>query len=143
MDAQHSVERDIALDLVRRGLPVAPLIVLAAGLLRGWDGAASGAIAVAIVFANFLAAAWVMARVADNRPAAVGVAAVVGYVVRLAVIVVALLLLRHRSFVDLPTLGFVLVGTHLGLLFWEARYVSITLAAPGLHPGRPVTSGDQ
>ena len=58
-------------------------------------------------------------------------------------IVVALLLLRHRSWVDLPTLGIVLVGTHLGLLFWEAKYVSLTLAAPGLRPARPGPSGEK
>jgi hypothetical protein len=40
-------------------------------------------------------------------------------------------------------LGIVLVGTHLGLLMWEMKYVSLTLAAPGLRPARPGTSGDQ
>jgi hypothetical protein len=57
--------------------------------------------------------------------------------------VVALLLLRHQSWIDLPTFGFVLVGTYLVLLFWEAKFVSMSLAAPGLRPSRPVTSGDQ
>jgi hypothetical protein len=49
--------------------------------------------------------------------------------------------LRHVSWIDLPTLGFVLVGTHIGLLSWEAKHVSLTLAAPGLRPARP--TGDQ
>ena len=35
-----AVERDIALDIVKRGLLIAPAIILVAGLLRGWDGAA-------------------------------------------------------------------------------------------------------
>jgi hypothetical protein len=143
VDAVPTVERDVAVDMVRRGVLFAPLVVVICALVKGWDGAASGAIAVAIVFVNFLAAAAIMTRAARSGPAAIGVAAAGGYVVRLAVIVVALLLLRHQSWIHLPTLGFALVGTHLFLLLWEAKYVSLTLAAPGLRPARPGPSGDQ
>jgi hypothetical protein len=115
-----NVEREIALDLVKHGLPVAPAIILVGGLARGWAGAAG-----------------VMTRAAKHGPGAIGGAALGSYVVRLAVIVLALALLRHASWIDLPTFGFVMVGTYLGLLFWEAKYVSLTLAAPGLRPARP------
>ncbi len=140
MDAQvevPQVEREVALDLARRGAIVAPVIVLVAGLLRGWDGAASAAVALAIVVVNFLAAAAIMARAAKSGPAAIGAAAAGGYVIRLAVIVIALVLLRHQPWIDMVVLGFVLVGTHLGLLLWETNYVSLTLGAPGLRPARP------
>ena len=135
------VEREVALDIVRRGLLVAPVIVLVAGFVRGWDGAASAAIALGIVLVNFLAAAAIMTRAAKSGATAIGAAALGGYILRLAVILVALVLLRHQPWIDLPTLGFVIVGTHLGLLVWEMKYVSLTLAAPGLKPARP--SGDQ
>ena len=55
MDAQPAVEREIALDIVKHGLMVAPVVVLVAGSIRGWDGAASAAIALGIVLVNFLA----------------------------------------------------------------------------------------
>ena len=135
------VEREVALDIVRRGLMVSPAIVLVAGLIRGWDGAASAAIALGIVLVNFLAAAAIMTRAAKSGPTAIGAAALGGYIVRLAVILVALVLLRHQPFIDLKTLGITIVLTHLGLLVWEMKYVSLTLAAPGLKPARP--SGDQ
>jgi len=135
------VEREVALDLVRRGLMVSPVVVLAAGLIRGWDGAASAAIAIGIVIVNFLAAAAIMDRAARSGPTALGAAALGGYIVRLGVILVALVLLRRVSWIDMPTLGIVLVGTHIGLLTWEAKHVSLTLAAPGLRPARP--SGDK
>ena len=135
------VEREVALDIVKHGLMIAPVVVLAAGLIRGWDGASSAAIALGIVLVNFLAAAAIMSRAAKSGPTAIGAAALGGYVVRLAVILVALVLLRHQPWIDLPTLGIVIVGTHLGLLVWEMKYVSLTLAAPGLKPARP--SGDQ
>ena len=135
------VEREVALDLVKRGLIVAPIIVAVCGLIRGWDGALSALIALAIVLVNFLAAAAIMTRAAKSGPTALGAAAAGGYIVRLAVILVALVLLRHQPWIDLPMLGIVLVGTHIGLLTWEAKYVSLTLAAPGLRPARP--SGDK
>ena len=134
------VEREVALDIVRRGVMVSPLVLLIAAV-RGWDGVASAAIALGIVLVNFLAAAAIMTRAAKSGPTAIGAAALGGYVLRLAVILVALVLLRHQPWIDLPTLGFVIVGTHLGLLVWEMKYVSLTLAAPGLKPARP--SGDQ
>jgi hypothetical protein len=144
VDAQpEQVERAVALDIVRHGIVVAPFIVLVGGLVRGWDGAASAAVAIGIVLLNFLAAAAIMTRAARSGPAAIGAAALGGYVVRLGVIFGALFLLRNLSWIDLPTLGIVLVGTHLGLLFWETKYLSLSLAAPGLRPARPGPSGEK
>jgi hypothetical protein len=133
------VEREIAFDLVRRGAMVAPAIVLVCGALRGWHGVTSAALAVAIVFVNFGVAAAIMTRAASGGPTAIGIAACVGYVLRLGIVLVALLALRHQPWIDLPVFGIVLVGTHLGLLFWEMKYLSITLGAPGLRP----VQGDQ
>jgi hypothetical protein len=135
------VEREVALDIVKRGLMIAPVILIVSGLIAGWSGVASAAIGLGIVLVNFLAAAAIMSRAAKSGPTAIGAAALGGYVLRLAVILIALVLLRHQPWIDLPILGFVIVGTHLGLLVWEMKYVSLTLAAPGLKPARP--SGDQ
>ena len=143
MDAQPAVERDIALDIVKHGLIVAPVIVVIAGLTSHWDGAASAAIALGIVFVNFLLAALIVGYAARISPVAVGGAALGGYVLRLALIVVALVLLRHVSWIVLPWLGFTIVGAHLGLLFWETRYISLQLASPGLRPRGPAPMGDE
>jgi len=135
------VEREVAFDIVKRGLMVAPVVILIAGLAFGWDGAVSAAIGLGIVLVNFLAAAAIMSRAAKSGPTAIGAAALGGYVLRLAVILIALVLLRHQPWINLPVLGITIVVTHLGLLVWEMKYVSLTLAAPGLKPARP--SGDQ
>jgi len=137
------VEREVAIDIVRRGLLISPIIIGVAGLIQGKDGALSAAIALVIVLVNFLAAAAIMTWAAKSGPTAIAAAALGGYVLRLAVILVALVVLRHQPWIDLPTLGFVIVGTHMGLLVWEMKYVSLTLAAPGLKPARPGTTGDQ
>jgi hypothetical protein len=144
VDTIPAVERDIALDLVKRGLLVSPVVVLVAGLIQGVEGAIGAALGLGIVLANVLAAAYLVTWAARRSPQAAGVAALSGYVVRLAVIVGALFLLRDASWLDFATLGITLVGAHIGLLTWEARHVTLSLAAPGLRPNRPAAvSGDE
>jgi hypothetical protein len=144
VDATPAVERDIAIDMVKRGVLVAPAVVLVAGLVRGWEGAASAAIALAIVFVNFLVAASIVSWAATISNRAAGFAATIGYVVRLAVIVAVLFAFKNVSWIDFPTLGVTLVAAHVGLLTWEAKHVTLSLAAPGLRPKPPVAlSGDE
>jgi hypothetical protein len=134
-DAVPQVEREIGFDLVRRGAIVAPVIVVACGALRGWDGVISAGLAVAIVALNFAIAALIMTRAArSGGPSAIAIGACVGYLIRLGVVLGALILLHHQGWIDLPMFGIVLVATHLGLLFWEMKYLSITLGAPGRRP---------
>ena len=41
-----------------------------------------------------------------------------------------------ETWVSLKLLAITILVTHLGLLFWETRYVSATLAYPALKPRR-------
>ena len=141
VDEVPQVERQVALDLAKHGAIIAPAVILVSGLIAGWDGVLSAAIALGIVLCNFLAAAAIMTRAAKSSPGAIGAAAAGSFVVRMAVILVALIVLHNQPWINMAVLGFVLVGSVLGLLFWEMKYVSLTLAAPGLRPARP--SGDQ
>ena len=143
MDAPPPVERDLAFDIVKHGLLLAPVVIVIAGLVSGWDGTASAAIAFAIVFVNFSLAALTVGWAAKISPVAVGGAALGGYIFRLALILVALVGLRHVSWIILPWLGFTLVGAHLVLLAWETRYVSLQLAAPGLRPRGTIPTGEE
>ncbi|MDZ4827323.1 MAG: ATP synthase subunit I [Actinomycetota bacterium] len=143
MDEIPSVERDIAFDLARRGLYIAPIVILVAGLIRGVDGAVSAALALAIVLGNFLIAALSMNWAAKSGSAGlIGGVAMGGVVVRLGIILGAMLLLKDASFIDFPTFAITLLGAHMGLLTWEARYVSMSLGAPGLRPSPPVPHGE-
>lgn len=141
MGSSPPVEREIARDLARRGLIAAPAIVLVALALRGVDGATGAAIAIAIVVVNFAAAASVQGWAASRSTAVLGGVVLGGYVVRLAVVTVAMLLLRHSTWLDFPSFGVTLAATHLGLLAWEARSVSMTLAFPGLKPAGSAFGG--
>ena len=55
----------------------------------------------------------------------------------MGIVAFAVFAVKDQSWVELPLLGFSLVLTHLGLLFWETRYVSVSLAFPGLKPPPP------
>jgi putative NIF3 family GTP cyclohydrolase 1 type 2 len=47
---------------------------------------------------------------------------------------VAVLVVRDAGWFAAVPLGLTLIVTHLGLLFWELKYVSASLAFPGLKP---------
>jgi hypothetical protein len=48
-----------------------------------------------------------------------------------------LLLVADAGWVAKVPLGVTLIVTHLGLLLWETKYVSASLAFPGLKPNSP------
>lgn len=129
-----AVERQLAFDMLRRGLPVMPLVVVLAGLGWGLDGAASAALAVAVVVVNLVLAALSLAWAARISPAALMATALGGFLARMGLLTLAIWALKGQSWVELVPLAITLLVTHLGLLFWETRYVSATLAFPGLKP---------
>jgi hypothetical protein len=141
VDAAPPVERRIAVDLARHGLLVAPAVILVAGLLRGVDGAASAALGLTVVVLNFLAAALSLEWGARRGGNALFAVALGGFLFRMVSIVVVLLVADALfGWADVVVLGLTLFATHLGLLFWELRSVSFSLAAPGLQRDRPTPS---
>jgi hypothetical protein len=128
-------EAEVARDLLRRMVWVAPLFVVGSALFWGVDGALSSLFALGLVAANSAAAAALLGWGAKNGPNHLMVAVLGGYVVRLGAILLALWLVQDLAWVEMVPLGITLVATHVGLLFWESRYVSLSLAFPGLKPG--------
>ena len=134
-DLGPAVEQQVVTDMIRRSLPVLPVLVLVAGLIWGVDGALSAAFAIGLVFLNFLFSASLLAWAARISLALLMVAALGGFVLRLALITVAVLLVKDQSWVSLVPLGFTIIITHLGLLIWETRHLSLSLAYPTVKPG--------
>jgi hypothetical protein len=120
--------------MVRRALPVAPVLLIASGLIWGLDGALSSAYGLALVFLNFLLAATLIAWAAKVSPTVLMAATLVGFLARMSLILVALLLVQHASWAVMAPMLATIIITHVGLLIWETRYVSLTLAYPGLKP---------
>lgn len=135
--AEHrAVEQEVAFDMVRRAIPAVPVLLLLAGLGWGVDGALSSGYAVALVLANLALSAVLLATAARISLVVLMAAALGGYVVRLALVTAAVLLVKDQAWVEMVPLGLTIIVTHLGLLVWETRHVSLSLAYPGLKPGR-------
>jgi hypothetical protein len=142
--ATPPVERRIALDLARHGLIVAPAIVLVAGLVRGIDGAASAALGLALLVLNLLVAAISLEWAARRSPGTLTTVALGGFLVRMMTILGVMLVAdAFFGWADVVVLGITLFVTHLGLLFWELRSVSLSFAAPGLRRDRGAVSNDK
>lgn len=134
-DTGPAPERQIAGDMARRALPLAPVVVLLAALPWGVDGALSAAFAIVVVVVNFLLAAWMLAAASRIGYGLLMAAAMLGYLVRIGLIGLAVWTVKDAAWVEPLPLGLTLIVTHLGLLLWELRYVSASLAFPGLKPG--------
>jgi hypothetical protein len=112
--------------------------VLVAGVFRGVDGAASAALGLGVCLLNFLAAAFTLDWGARRGGNALFGVALGGFLFRmLSIVVVVLVAQALFGWTDVVVLGLTLFVTHLGLLFWELRSVSFSLAAPGLQRDRP------
>ena len=133
-DDGPAVEMEVALDLLRRALWVAPVLIVLSGAIWGLNGALSTGYGIALVVANFLASAAMLAWTAKISISLMMGTALFGYLMRLGLIFLAVWVVRDASWVELVPLGLTIVVTHLGLLFWEMRYVSASLAFPGLKP---------
>ena len=136
-------EGEIARDLVRRGLMAAPVLVAVSALIWGVDGIESALCALGIVLANFALAATAMAVTARISVALMMAVSLFGYLIRLGLIFLAYVAIRDMSWFSAPAFGLTIIVAHIGLLFWEVRHVSATLAFPGLKPGSPRRSVSQ
>lgn len=130
-------ERGIVADMLRRGVKFVPMWLLFTLLLWGPDGAASAAYGIGLIFANFIAAAALLTWAGRISPTALMVAALGGFILRLGVLTVAVIAASKISVFAPVPLGITIIVSHLGLLIWESRYVSLSLAYPGIGP-RPL-----
>ena len=132
--AGDAPEAEIVRDLTRRALPVAPLVIGVAAAVAGVDGALSAAAGIGLVLANFIVAAASLVWAARINYAVLMGVALFGYLLRISALFGAVFVLRDLDWVHLPSLGCTIVVTHLGLLAWELKYVSASLAHPALKP---------
>lgn len=139
-DLGPAPEPILARDIAKRAVLLAPVAIAVGGLIWGADGATSAAYATAIVLANLGLAAWMLSTAAKISYGLLMGAALFGFLLRLGLVSAAVLLVRDAGWVEPMALGLTLVVAHLGLLFWELRYVSISLAHPGLKPTPKETS---
>jgi hypothetical protein len=115
-------------ELIRHVSPVAPVAAGAAfligTLLSGRDAGWSAAIAVVIVYLNFLANAASLAWAAKRAPGLVPIVALGGYAARLIVYTIALVLLNRLGWFSPRAFVLALVPATIALLMYEAKALS-------------------
>jgi hypothetical protein len=129
-------QAEIVADMAKRGLLVSPALVAIGAIGWGVHGALSVLLALAIVLINFAASAAVVRRITSLPQGAIMMFVLGGFVVRMGFVLGAITIAGHLSWVSKVPLGLAIVVTHLGLLVWETRHLSMSLAYPGLKPTR-------
>jgi hypothetical protein len=125
---------EVARDMVRRGLPLVPVGMVVGALVDGFAGAASVTYGMAIILVNTLLSAYLLAWASRISFALVAAAAMFCYLLRLGLVFAAVWIVKDAAWVSLIPLGITIIVTHLGLLVWELRAVSASMAYPGLKP---------
>ncbi len=133
-DPGPAVEAQVVGDMARRALPAFPVLILVAGLVWGVNGALSAGFGVVLAVANLVVSAAMLGRAARINLALLVVASLGGFVLRLALLTAVVFAVKDHAWVELVPLGLTLVVAHLGMLLWEVRHVSASLAYPGLKP---------
>ncbi len=133
-------ERQVSRDMAKKGLLGAPVLVAVCGAVWGLDGVWSSLFGIALVLLNFLLAAALITVTARISLGLMMGAVLGGYLIRLGLIFLAVFLVHDASWISLIALGLTIIITHLGLLLWELRYVSASLAFPGLKPAHASTN---
>jgi hypothetical protein len=133
-DAGPATEQQVAKDIIRRGILVLPVALGIGGLFWGVDGVLSVGYAAVLVLVNFWVNAALLSWASRISYAMVMGVALFGFAIRLALVSAAVMAVADQDWVRPVPLGVTLVVSHLGLLFWETRYVSASLAFPGLKP---------
>ena len=128
------IESRIARDLARHALWIAPVCVIGAGVIWGTAGALGMLLAFVVVLANFLVTAAMLGWAARISPTMIMAVALGGFLVWLFFIFGTGLLVEQTDAIDLNVYVVSVLVLHLGLLAWETRSISFSLASPGLKP---------
>jgi hypothetical protein len=130
----NQIESRIARDIARHGCYVAPIAMLGVGLWRGPEAAGAVALAFVLVLGNFLLSAAILGWAARRWPELLLGVALMSFLVRFVVLTALGVGIKALDVVDWPVFCITLVVSYLGLLFWEMRSISLSIASPGLKP---------
>ena len=106
--------------MIRRGLLFAPLVIALLWALGGPRYALSAAAGIALTLVNLWLAGRIIGGLAENRPELLVVGGIGALAAGMGLVVVSLLVLRGIEYLDLTVVGLVLIGSHLGVVLWEA-----------------------
>jgi hypothetical protein len=117
-------ERELIRRIAPWGLPVAIVAFALGAWIGGADAGWSAAIAIAVVFGNFVAHGWSLALAATISPTVLYAVGLGGFVVRLGIIVVVIALLDQTAWFSVVAFIGALVPTTIALLVVEMKLLS-------------------
>ena len=133
------IELEIVRRMIRRGLYLTPVVIVALAAFGGLEWALSGAIGMALALGNLWFAARIIGGVAENRQDLVMVAAFAAFILGLALLTVAAIVIKKIESLDFPVTGFTLIGAHMFLTTWEAADKFMRLPKAG-DPAKTTTT---
>jgi len=131
---EEAPERELAKDIVRRGIVGGPVLVGVCAWVWGCGGLWSRAGGLGLILFNFGLAASVITWSVRISPGGLMAGVMSGYLIRLGILTGAYLLVRDGGWFEAMPFIVTLIAAHLVLLVWETRQVSMSLAYPGLKP---------
>jgi len=131
---EEAPERAIGVDMVRRGVIGGPVLVGVCAGVWGFGGLWSSGYALGLILFNFWLAASLIPWSVRISPAMLMAGVMGGYFIRLGILTGAYFLVRNTGWFDALPFVITLVAAHIVLLVWETRFVSMSLAYPGLKP---------
>lgn len=117
---RRPIEAIIGTNIAKRAVVVAPVLAVVFGLFRGWPGAVAALVGVAIVVVNFVLGGYILSYAARVSLSLYHAAALFGFLIRLGLITLSMLLVAGVTDIDRLALGLSVVVSYLVLLSWEA-----------------------
>lgn len=113
--------------MIKRGLLLSPFAVAALAILGGLEWGLSAAIGLVLAIFNIWLAGRLIGGMAENNPQLIPIAGFAAFILALALLVVAALVIKQVESLDFPVTGLVLIGAHLILVTWEAANAFLKL----------------
>ena len=126
VSGDNPIELDLARSAVKFLLVLGAPVIAVAALLEGAAGAWSATIGAAVVIGMFLMAGALMSWAARISPTALMAAVLGGYVIRLVIYALLIVLLRPVEWLSGPSLAIATAVLLVAVLVWEVRLVSRT-----------------
>ncbi len=114
------IELQMVHRMIKRGLVLAPAVVIPFFIWGGTDEGVSALIGLALALANLWLSGRIIGGVAETRPTFLLPAAMTAFMLGLAILTAVAFGLEQLDFVTFKITGLVLIATHLVLVFWEA-----------------------
>ena len=106
--------------MAKRALFLAPIPVAVLWIIGGSDYGISALVGLALTIANLWLSALIIGTVAERNPQLLMPTALATFALGLALLFAIALGLNRLDFITFPVTGFVLIGSHLLLVLWEA-----------------------